>query len=54
MRYTLTDQWSLEARSGMTSAADLLYSIEVDSSIDAVPLLPGNGDAESRAGDDER
>lgn len=52
MRYTLTDQWSLEARSGMTSSADLLYSIEVDSSIDAVPLLPGNGDAERPAADE--
>ncbi len=37
MRYQLTELWSLEGRSGTTSSADLLYTIEVDSSSDAVP-----------------
>ena len=30
LRYELTDQWALEARSGNTAGADLLYSIETD------------------------
>ena len=30
LRYELTDEWSLEARSGNTAGADLLYSIETD------------------------
>lgn len=40
MRYSLTDHWALEARSGVTSSADLLYTIEVDSTADAIPVLP--------------
>lgn len=40
MRYDLTQQWTVEARSGVNSSADLLYSIEVDSSVDAIPQLP--------------
>jgi translocation and assembly module TamB len=37
LRYELTDLWSLEGQSGTHSSADLLYTIEVDSSADAVP-----------------
>ncbi len=37
MRYELSELWSLEGRSGTTSSADLLYTIEVDSSAEAVP-----------------
>lgn len=36
IRYDLTRYWSVEARSGTTSSADLLYSIEVDESVDAL------------------
>lgn len=36
MRYELTRNWSLEARSGATSSADLLYSIESDSTAGAL------------------
>lgn len=48
MRYSLTDHWALEARSGVTSSADLLYSIEVDSSVDAIPELPLPGQGASK------
>lgn len=51
MRYDLTENWNIEARSGETSSADLLYSIEVDSSIEALPELPGLPATSSDAGD---
>ncbi|MDZ7749579.1 MAG: translocation/assembly module TamB domain-containing protein [Halofilum sp. (in: g-proteobacteria)] len=53
MRYELGEHWTLEARSGVTSSADLLYSIEVDSSIDAIPLGPGGEDAGTAGDGDE-
>lgn len=35
MRYDLTEHWSLEARSGATSSADMLYTIESESTAGA-------------------
>ncbi len=44
VRYELTETWSFEGRSGTTSSGDLLYSIEVDDSAQAVPEpLRGQG-----------
>jgi len=36
MRYDLTRRWTVEARSGAVSSADLLYSIEVDTTSEAI------------------
>lgn len=59
-RYELTEHWTLEGRSGVTSSADLLYTIEVDASREAIPDLPtpelpgmpaASGRSERAAGD---
>jgi len=47
IRYDLTRYWTVEARSGVTSSADLLYSIEVDRSAEAI-----SGMTDSSRGDD--
>jgi len=53
MRYEFSELWSLQGRSGATSSADLLYTIEVDASADAVPpvLKAPSGKTDAKEGE---